>query len=337
MFFSRFCLFSLLLSLCAPALQASGGRPARPAPPTDTGTGTHIPVRTFARTHGFQRIQETDKQLILSGQIHRLTVEKGGRRVYLNGVTLWLNQPVIVVNGHWSFSAVDVENTLAPIIQPGPGLRGRGARIIVIDPGHGGRDSGAVSATAIQEKAVALDIANRMRRQLVAQGHTVYLTRHADQYLDLEERARRAKTWNADVFVSVHANSSTNTDATGIETFILSIPGETSTNHTNATPSQLTHEGNRHNAANMLLGYELQKTMLAATNAEDRGVRRARFTVLRDAPAPAALVEVGFLSNPAEAARLGTAAHRERLARALSLGIENYFTEVRRAELLASP
>ncbi|MCC5847449.1 MAG: N-acetylmuramoyl-L-alanine amidase [Verrucomicrobia bacterium] len=320
-----------------PAL-GSGGRPPRdPTPPADRSTA-RIPVRTFARAQGFSRVRESEKQFHLEGQVHSLVVDKGGRRVVLNDVVLWLNQPVTVDNGHWGFATVDVENTLLPVLRPVAGLAGRGGRVVVLDPGHGGRDSGAVAANGITEKAVCLDISLRVRRHLAAAGYTVYLTRHQDQYLTLEERPRRAKAWNADVFVSIHANSGGNTAANGIETFLLALPGQRSTNDTGGTaPSQLVYEGNQFNPANMTLAYALQKSMLDATKAEDRGIRRARFTILREAPAPSALVEVGFLSNPEEAAKLATAAYRERVAHAIARGIDNYFTEVRRAELLASP
>ncbi len=332
-------LFLLLLTFCwlTPA-QGSGGRPPRdPSPPGDPATA-RIAVRTFARTQGFSRVRESEKQFHLQGQVHTLVVDKGGRRVVLNDVVLWLNQAVSVDNGHWSFAAVDVENTLLPVLKPVSGLTGRGGRVVVLDPGHGGRDSGAVAANGITEKAVCLDISLRVRRHLVAAGYTVYLTRHQDQYLTLEERPRRAKAWNADVFVSIHANSGGNTDANGIETFLLALPGQRSTNDNSGNaPSQLVYEGNQFNSANMTLAYALQKSMLEATKAEDRGVRRARFSILRNAPAPSALLEVGFLSNPGEAAKLATAAHRERLAHAIARGIDNYFTEVRRAELLVSP
>ncbi|MCC5842645.1 MAG: N-acetylmuramoyl-L-alanine amidase [Verrucomicrobia bacterium] len=335
--------FYVLLALCALSLFpvsgiASGGRPS----PRDPDAGIHasergIPLRTFARTYGFQRMNETERTYEMRGQVFTLRGETGGRRVWLNDVMIWLNQPVLVRQGHWSFSEVDLEKTLRPILQPTRFLGGAGHQVVVLDPGHGGKDAGAVSAAGLTEKAVCLDISLRVRRHLSAAGYTVYLTRHQDQYLSLEERPRRAAAWNADVFVSIHANASTNISASGIETFVLAIPGEVSTNHsTQAQPSQLAHPGNAFDEANMALGFALQRSMLAATGAEDRGVRRARFSVLRDSPAPAALVEVGFLSNPAEAAKLAAAAHRERLAQSIAQGIDLYLREVRRAALLAA-
>jgi N-acetylmuramoyl-L-alanine amidase len=337
MFFRLSPFLTLFVLLLAPLCScASGGRPS---PRPDSGAHASepgMPLRTFARTFGFQRVSETDRAFEMHGQVFTLRGEKGGRRVWVNDVMVWLNRPIAVRQGHWSFYQADVEKTLRPVLQPAAHLGGLGHRVVVIDPGHGGRDEGARSAAGLTEKAVCLDISLRVRRHLTAAGYTVYLTRHQDQYLTLDERPRRAAAWDADVFVSIHANSSTNTSASGIETFVLALPGEVSTNHADqANPPQLAHPGNAFDNANMALGYSLQRAMLAATGAEDRGVRRARFSVLRDSPAPAALVEVGFLSNPAEAARLAEAAHRERLAHSIAQGIDLYLREVRRAALLA--
>ncbi len=335
---SRFHAFLTLCAFCLfPATGcASGGRP----PPRDPGPHASepgTPLRTFARSFGFSRMNETERTFEMRGQVFTLRGEKGGRRVWVNDVMIWLNRPVAVRQGHWSFAEVDVEKTLRPILHPTRFLGGAGHQVVVLDPGHGGKDSGAVSAAGLTEKAVCLDISLRVRRHLSAAGYTVYLTRHQDQFLTLDERPRRAGAWNADVFVSIHANSSTNTSASGIETFVLALPGEVSTNHsTQAQPSQLAHPGNAFDEANMALGFALQRSMLAAAGAEDRGVRRARFSVLRDAPAPAALVEVGFLSHPAEAAQLAAAAHRERLAQSIAQGIDLYLREVRRAALHAA-
>jgi len=327
----------LLFGICLPRpLPASGGRPPRDPEPARPGQAARIPVQTFARLFGFSRVQESAKELRLTGKLHTLVLEKGGRRAILNNVLIWLHEPVVVVDGHWSLTSVDVQTNFAPVLSPETGLRGKGHRIVVLDPGHGGLDSGAVSAAGLQEKAVALDISLRVRRYLTAAGYTVFMTRHQDTFLSLEERPRRAKAWNADAFVSIHANSSAGNTAAGVETFLLAVPGFDSTNHVGA-PSQIVHEGNRHDAANMSLAYELQRHLLTATGATDRGVRRSRFAILKESPAPAALVEVGFLSNPAEAAKLATVEHREQIARAIAQGIASYLTEVRRASLANPP
>lgn len=332
-FFGKTLLF--LSCLLLPVwLGAASGRPARDRDPGPLTPETRIPLVTVARVFGFSRVTEDDRTLELSGRLHTLRLEKGGRRALLNGLVIWLQQPVLMHEGRWTLAQVDVATTLGPVLNPLTELRGLGDRIVVLDPGHGGSDPGAIAANGLTEKEVCLDISLRVRRHLQAAGYTVFLTRHQDQFLSLEERTRRARTWQADVFVSIHANASSNAAAAGVETFALAVPGQASTNHFGqAAPSQIVHPGNRFDPANMALAFALQQHLVEAVNPTDRGVRRARFSVLRDAPAPAALVEVGFLSNPREAALLGQAAHRERIALAIARGIDAYLREVRRAAL----
>jgi N-acetylmuramoyl-L-alanine amidase len=185
----------------------------------------------------------------------------------------------------------------------------------------------------VEEKRVVLDVAKRARVHLANTGCAVYLTRESDRYLALDQRCSRARSLGADIFVSLHLNASTGRTASGPETYILSLPGFGSTN-SHDQPSSNVYPANRWNGANMVLGYALQKA-LAKNNEdqEDRGVRRARFEVLRSAPCPAALVEFDFVSNHRVEDRLIDAKTRDRLAKALAQGIMDYRAEVTKAQL----
>jgi N-acetylmuramoyl-L-alanine amidase len=321
---------------CSVSPLLASGRPPPDAPEKKTSALPQpVAVKRFARDYGFGRIQVTETQIILQGQQHRVVLEKDSRRALVNGTLLWLNEPVTVHKGLWSLAPVDVENSFKPILRPADVLKTKGHRIIVLDPGHGGEDGGAVSPTGLLEKAVVLDISLRVRAHLAAAGHTVFLTRHQDQFLSLEERPRRARTWKADMFVSIHANSGNVATAKGAETFSLALPGHPSTNQApGSRVDTITHPGNRHNGANLLLSHLIQKELVAGKFMDDRGVRHARFSVLKDAPAPAALVEVGFLSHQSEGLLLANAEHREKTARAIARGIDQYIREVRKAALV---
>jgi len=207
----------------------------------------------------------------------------------------------------------------------------------VLDAGHGGHDSGAVSPEGPLEKHVVLDITKRVRTRLSDLGYTVFVTRHDDRFLSLEERPRRAEAWEADVFVSIHANSGGET-AKGTETFALSLPGHRSTNQRPGTPvSEESNPGNRFDAENMALAFSLHRSLLTGAHGlTDRGVRRARFAVLKLAPCPAALVEVGFLTHAEEGKALATAGHRAEIADSLAAGIDNYLREVQKAAVQAA-
>ncbi len=334
---SRPILSLLCWGLCAfgPFCAQASGRAAR-----EPAAGTHAEgwtaLRAFAKEHGFDRVEEMEDRLQLRGPRSTLVLFKDSRRAEMDGILLWLIEPMTQVKGTWSLSSLDVAKSLEPILRPAASLARQGHRLVVLDPGHGGKDGGAESAAGLLEKTLALDIANRVRKHLEAAGHTVRLTRPDDRYLGLAERAKLAKEWKADLFVSIHLNSVTRFDAAGVETFALSLPGHPSTNDPPGhVPSHLIHAGNRHDAANTALAFFLQKAMVKGNQVEDRGLRRARFQVLREAPCPAALVECGFLSNPREAGRLSVSYYREKMALSLAQGIDNYLREVKKAVLLS--
>ncbi|NEQ99656.1 MAG: DUF3747 domain-containing protein [Cyanothece sp. SIO2G6] len=174
-------------------------------------------------------------------------------------------------------------------------------RVIVLDPGHGGRDPGAVGRNNLYEKTVVNDITRKVADLLESQGMQVVLTRNQDSTLDLEPRVQIAERNNADLFVSIHANaiSLSRPEVNGAETYFYSSA-----------------------SGRQLAGY-IQRN-LVATGMRDRGVREARFYVIRRTSMPSALVEVGFVTGAQDAPRLANASFRTELAEAIADGILNY-------------
>ena len=180
------------------------------------------------------------------------------------------------------------------------GDRRRG--LIYIDAGHGGRDPGAV-ANGIQEKDVVLPISLELGRALQSMGYSVYYTRTNDVEVDLEPRVASAESVNADLFVSIHANSlaSRNTGVNGVETF-------------HARGSTVGKE----------LAEYVQSQIIANTGASDRSVKAAGFYVIARTSMPAILVETGFVTNPDEAANLNNPSYQKRMAEAIAKGIDQF-------------
>ncbi|NJM65985.1 MAG: N-acetylmuramoyl-L-alanine amidase [Acaryochloris sp. RU_4_1] len=175
-----------------------------------------------------------------------------------------------------------------------------GARVVVIDPGHGGADPGAVGIGGLQEKRIVIDVATQVMQLLRQQQINAVLTRTSDVEIDLPPRVAKAEGLKADVFVSIHSNaiSLSRPDINGLETYYY------------------------------VTGYRLARTVhnsiLQGVSVSDRGIRQARFYVLRKTSMPAILVELGYVTGSTDAARLGTATHRQRLAKAISQGIIRY-------------
>ena len=177
--------------------------------------------------------------------------------------------------------------------------------IVVIDPGHGGRDTGGVGWLGVQEKDIVLAIARLVELEALGEPELkIVLTRRADVYIPLEERTALANRLGAALYVSIHTNIHSDWRVKGIETILPD-----------------TWKGK--NWKSSLLAQALQRTMVARLGSPDRGVKYQRL-YLRWAEVPAALVEVGFLSNPEEALKLQSFAYQDRIARAILEGIKDF-------------
>jgi len=174
----------------------------------------------------------------------------------------------------------------------------RNFRTVVIDPGHGGQDRGA-QVGRVYEKHLCLDTSVRLERQLQSMGYRTIMTRRSDTFITLPERARIGNSHRNSIFVSVHYNYTWNQNAQGIETFY-------------------------NDAESRRLAHFVQQGMLRRTRANDRGVKFARFYVLRNVNNPAILVEGGFVSNREEREKIMLGRYREAIARGIADGIERY-------------
>ncbi|HIP02300.1 MAG TPA: N-acetylmuramoyl-L-alanine amidase [Campylobacterales bacterium] len=221
------------------------------------------------------------------------------------------------------------------------------SKIIVIDPGHGGKDSGAVGYKKYQEKNAVLKISKTLQGLLKKKGYKVYLTRDRDKFIKLSKRTHFANKKGADLFISIHANASPSAQKLtlkGIETFFLS-PAKTEKAKRIAAKENKSAVTNMNSMSkNTLLSFlnttkivqsnklaiDLQKGMLTKVrkkhkDVRDGGVREAPFWVLVGAQMPAVLVEVGYITNPKEADRLFNPFYQKSLAEGMANGVNNYF------------
>jgi N-acetylmuramoyl-L-alanine amidase len=215
---------------------------------------------------------------------------------------------------------------------------------IVVDAGHGGHDTGTIGPTGLMEKDICLDIALRLGKIIHQRlpGAEVVYTRSDDTFIPLEERTRVANESKADLFISIHANSSHDHAARGIETYYLNLKGSPDAmevaSRENATAQESIHDledivkkiarsekidESREFAADIQesLAKRIQKLNKTV---KDRGVRKAPFVVLVGADMPSILTEISFLSNPADERLLKNPEHRQRVAEGLYQGVANY-------------
>ena len=238
-------------------------------------------------------------------------------------------------HGVLSVHKTDLNTVLDPLLRPHSHLQSLTDGPVVLDAGHGGHDPGALSASGLQEKDLVLDLALRTADVLRAAGVEVRLTRDRDEFLPLRRRAELTKEYQAGLFVSIHCNAADNPDAEGVETYYITAPGFVSTQAApEAIADESEYEGNHFSPGNSLLAFHIQENLVRQSLRPDRGVRHARFAVLKGASCPAVLVECGFLSNPIGEKLLGDPLNRERLAKGLADGIIEFKNQARKARLV---
>lgn len=233
-------------------------------------------------------------------------------RVHVNGESIASVGPVVEVNGTHYVSEIletqirpylkDNSSLWTPTPAPAPSAPAwtplTGSGLVVIDPGHGGRDPGAISYLGHHEKDIVLSISRRLAAILQRRGIQVIMIRQGDTFIELEERAAIANRAGADLFVSIHADSNSDRMHRGFTVYIARSAGE----------------------ASRRVGRSIENA-LSRTGISSKGLRTADYRVLVQTSGPAVLVETGFLSNPSEAAMLLDGSHQDRLAAAIADGI----------------
>lgn len=226
------------------------------------------------------------------------------------------------------FKTQDNSKPVDPVIPPTkPSYPvNKGAKTIVVDPGHGGTDPGTRGTTiGLLEKNVAMDISKNLVSSLRSKGYNVLQTRETDVKIDLTRRAQIANELDADMFVSIHLNSASSS-ASGIETLFYPEEKRNSTNDKNLAglnPNQKLKQNSRNNKE---LAQIIQKNMIKDLGAVNRGiVERPNLVVLRETMMPAVLVECGFLSNPSEESKMNTDEYKRSVAESIASSIDEYF------------
>ncbi len=270
---------------------------------------------------------DKDKAFSITGPGINISGEEHRRDVKICGVIVTFSFPVIKANGQFYIAKSDYDNSISPILSPGKNPALKPLHRIIIDAGHGAHDSGTQNKTlGLQEKNITLQVSNLLAESLGAQGYEVILTRNQDKFLTLEERPDIANKLDADLFISLHCNAAANATVKGIEVFAFPSQGHPPSNRDTIQPTDKQYyNGNQNNAWSMVLAYYIQRQLVTETKSPDRGVKRQRFIVLRDAKCPAVLVELGFLSNATEGALLSDSQYQKSLVKALSEGIFYYW------------
>jgi N-acetylmuramoyl-L-alanine amidase len=303
-----------------------------PAPNNDwqvikVGPRDYLSVDNIAKFYGLiGNVDSTGKSVVLNNGRNMLQVTLDSREAIVNGIRNWFSFPVIAHDNKFLVSRIDLAKTIEPQLRPTMIQRSGKIQTVVLDPGHGGFDKGAAS-TFGNEKSYALEIARLLRPMLQAKGFKVVMTRENDVFIPLEVRARIANATKDSIFVSIHFNATgSNPNATGFEIFSLTPRGAPSTNDESLALHFVNMQaGSPVESQSFELAAAVYHSMLGHHMDEfDRGIKRARFAVLRHTKVPSILTEGGFLSEAGDSKRIADPAWRKQYAESLCIGIESY-------------
>ena len=286
----------------------------------------YLTVDNVAKFYGLPiGVEPVANRIRLDNGKNEIEVMLDSREVVINGVRNWLCFPVTEKDGKYLISRVDLAKTIEPELRPQM-IKGLGQiKTVVLDPGHGGFDKGAISSCGA-EKDFALDVARTLKPLLEAKGLNVKMTRDRDVFVPLEVRARIANATKDCIFISIHFNATdANPDATGFEIFSLTPRGAPSTaDDAFALRFMNIQAGSPVDAPSLALSMSVFHSMVGHFSEFDRGIKRARFAVLRLTKVPAILVEGGFLTERGESRLIAQSAWRAKLAQSIATGIINY-------------
>jgi len=294
---------------------------------TATSNGReYVTLQSFCSFYGLGYAVPSGNEFATHSAQHSLRLKAGSPDIILDGVHFVMSFPVEGGDRDWLVSRMDVIKLFDPVLRPTE-ISGRHAiRGVVIDAGHGGSDNGATSRLGA-EKDYTRDTAFRLEAILRGEGLKTVLTRRTDVFVDLYERAHIASLYSDYAFVSIHFNSAM-PEARGLETYCLSPRGAASTSSAYLSRSDIQKlPGNDYDAQNVLLAAMVHSEIIKLNPGDstaDRGVKRARFVVIKQNVLPAILVEGGFVSNRMEAARVNRSDYRQSLAESIARGVTKF-------------
>lgn len=259
----------------------------------------------------------------ISNEQYEINLSIGSKTCYMNGIKFEFGNPTIIKDGKVIVSALDVETLIRPILRPLLTNEKPKLNIIIIDPGHGGKDSGALCRFGTEAK-INLSIAKKLKSHLQDRGYKVVLTRETDKFLTLQERVDIGNRHDDAIFISIHQNSFRSPEAQGFETFTMSPVGVGHPGRKGVDDDNLLQIGNLNDSANIALATAIHGTCVRNLKLQDRGLQRARFNVISQVRHPSVLIECGFLSHPVEGGKLSNPRYQEAFARCLTNAIFKY-------------
>ena len=294
------------------------------------GKENYVTARSIKKFYGFTTMRTSGSKLIMEKGTGRSKVLVeflvGQQDVWMNKIKFVFSFPVKRSGNRYLVHRIDLVKLLDPVMRP-HNITRTPTRIdtIIIDPGHGGHDPGTSSPHGNgREKDHTLALAHKLSTQLRKRGFKVGLTRSGDKFLSLQQRVDYANKYPNAIFISLHFNSGGGGRAHGIETFTLSPKGVAHYGRGLKDSDFREKPGNNNDSANIALATAIHSTVIKNTGRRDRGIRRARYSVITGVKHPAILLEGGFLSHRTEGSLIQRADYQDRLAFSIAEAVVKY-------------
>jgi len=292
----------------------------------------YVPLSQVKDFYDLTKMSQSGRQIILSNSELPLKFTAGGHEVLMNNVKFIFSHAIVAI-GSYHISVTDLLKVIDPVLRPTKIEGAKAFDTVVIDPGHGGKDRGASNSLGT-EAGYNLKVSKLLKARLEKRGFKVIMTRETDVFLALQDRVRIANKYQNAIFISIHFNAAGSrgrSQARGIETFTLSPEGVAHYGSSLKDSDFIKRPGNKQDSANIALATAVHWTSLKRLNdprlkmdIKDRGIRRARFSVLTGVNHPAILFEGGFLSHPKEKYLINTRSYQQTLAHAIGDAIFFY-------------
>ncbi|MGJ8634095.1 MAG: N-acetylmuramoyl-L-alanine amidase family protein [Luteolibacter sp.] len=292
----------------------------------EIGGRDYVSVDSIKKFYNFTKLTRSGSSVVLENKKVEMKLKVGASECLMNNVKFVFSNAVISSGGKIYVSRMDLAKLIDPVLRPNFIKNAGDFKTVILDAGHGGKDPGATNSIGT-EAGYNLKLAQRLKKLLESNGFKVKMVRESNRYYSLQERVNIANSVKGNaIFLSLHFNSGNNRSARGIETFTLSPPGVSHYGANLKASDAQVRIGNEHDSANIAFATALHGSVLRrlGQNTLDRGIKRARFSVLSGVRHPAVLFEGGFLSHSREARLIANEKYQEALAKGMLDAIARY-------------
>lgn len=286
----------------------------------------YVTLRSVKSFYRFDTMKRVGSKVVLENKVVEMRLTVGGQEVWMNNVKFVFSFPIVRSSNRYLVSRIDLAKMIDPVLRPKYIRPSKPISTIIIDPGHGGKDPGTVNRYG-NEKDYNLKVAKKLKAELEKlRVFKVVMTRETDKALSLSQRVAFANKYSNALFISIHFNSGGRRggSAEGIETFTLSPVGVAHYGRGLKSSDFEARTGNTQDSANVALATAVHSNVLLMSGRPDRGIRRARYSVLTGVKHPAVLLEGGFMSHHFESRLINNDAYQNTLAKAMAKAVVKY-------------